>query len=178
MTSDAFNISVRDAYKRGLIERGQRSFCAGSTYKIREYRQKLQRYKSILESIGQAYSAQEMPFSFGPCAGSEAEDWCNSCLYFAAYGLGHDFEGALDALTKDGISQHLVDSLKKNVNREIRKVLKVGMQARVELRNSWSNFAPKLGKKSRLDDFIDRTIHLIEKTLLSAATDLDRSHDC
>jgi hypothetical protein len=177
MTSDTSNISVRDEYKRGLSERGQRSFCAGSTYKIGEYHRRLKRYKSVLENIGQAYCDQEMPYSFGPCAGHEAKHWCNSLPSSIAHGLGYSFVGALNALTKDGVSQNLVDSLKQDIVSEVPKLIEDGEQARIEFRNFWLHTAPRLGTDSSLDEFIDRTSHLVGRILISVATDWNPSHE-
>jgi hypothetical protein len=176
MTRDTSNISVPNEYKRGLSERSQSPLYKGSTYKIEEYRRQLKRYRSILKNIGQAYRDQEMPYSFGPCAGCEAEHWCNSLPSYIAYGLGHKFRGTLYSLTKDDVPQSIVDKLGQNANREIPTLLKFGEIARIELRESWEATAADLGGRSSLDEFIVSCLDLVDKTLITASTSKVVSH--
>lgn len=176
MTRDTSNISVPNEYKRGLSERSQNPFYNGPTYKIEEYFRQLTRYRGILKNIGQAHRDQEMPYSFGPCAGFEAEHWCNSLPSYIAYGLGHNFGGALYSLTKDDVPQIIVDKLRQHVNREIPSLLKLGEIARTELSESWEATAADLGGRSSLDEFIVGCLDLVDKTLITAFTSKVASH--
>ena len=176
MINDLKNTNVSDGYQLGRSRRGAIRFPAGSEYKIKEFRRGLERTKNSLLDIGNAIRKKEIPFSFRHCGGWEAGAWCGALPTSVAHGLGHDFVGALHALTEDGISQSIVDKLRQNVNREIPSLLKLGEIARTELRESWEATGADLGGRSSLDEFIVGCLDLVDKTLITASTSKVVSH--
>jgi len=95
MINNLKNTNVSDGYQLGLSDRKEISFIAGSEYKIKEFRGRLERKQKVLVKIGDAVRKKEMPHCFGPCMGFEAAAWCKSLPAFVSHQLGHDFVGAL-----------------------------------------------------------------------------------
>ena len=170
MINNLKNTNVSDGYQLGQSRRGVIRFRAGSEYKIKEFRRGLERKQKSLTDIGEAIRKKQMPFSFRHCWGWEAGVWCRTLPTSVAHGLGHDFVGALRALTEDGVSQSIVDELRQNVNRDIPSLLQLGEIARTELRESWDATGPDLGGRSSLDEFIAGCLDLVDKTLITAST--------
>jgi hypothetical protein len=170
MIDELKNISVSSGYKLGLSHRGAIPFVAGSEYKIKECRGGLERKQKLLIDIGEAIRKKDMPHSFGPCMGFEAAAWCNSLPALVAHQLGHDFVGALHALTQDGVPQNIVDDLIRDINAKIITLLQLGELARVELDESWEAMGRDLGGRSSLDEFIDGCLDLVDKTLITVPT--------
>jgi hypothetical protein len=169
MINNLKNTNVSDGYQLGLSDRKEIPFIAGSEYKIKEFRGRLERKQKVLVKIGDAVRKKEMPHCFGPCMGFEAAAWCKSLPALTAYQLGHDFVGALHALTGDGIPESTVDELRQNVNRAIPSLLQLGEIARTELKKSWVTTGPDLGGRSTLDLFIADCIRLVDQVLIIVA---------
>jgi len=108
--------------------------------------------------------------------GFEAAAWCKSLPELTAYQQGHDFVGALHALTGDGIPQSIVDELRQNVNRAIPSLLQLGEIARAELKKSWVTTGPDLGGRSTLDEFITGCLDLADEVLITASTHKVANH--
>ena len=176
MINNLKNTNVSDGFQLGLSRRGAISFVAGSEYKIKEFRGRLERKQKTLVEIGDAIRKKEMPHCFGPCMGFEAAAWCKSLPVFVAHQLGHDLVGALHALTGDGIPQSIVDELRQNVNREIPSLLQLGEIARTELKKYWVATGPDLGGRSTLDEFITGCLDLDDEVLITASTHKVANH--
>jgi hypothetical protein len=176
MINNLKNMNVSDGYQLGLSRRGAIPFFRGSKYKIKEFRGRLERKQKVLVEIGDAVRKKEMPHCFGPCMGFEAAAWCKSLPAFVSHQLGHDFVGALHALTGDGIPQSIVDELRQNVNRAIPSLLQLGEIARAELKKSWVTTGPDLGGRSTLDEFITGCLDLAAAVLITASTHKVANH--
>ena len=100
----------------------------------------------------------------------------NSLPALVARQLGHDFVGALHALTGDGVPQNIVDDLIRDINAKIPTLLQLGELARVELGESWEAMGRDLGGRSSLDEFIVGCLDLVDKTLITASTSKVASH--
>jgi hypothetical protein len=170
MINNLKNTNVSDGYQLGLSRRGVIRFRAGSEYKIKEFRGRLERKQKVLVKIGDAVRKKEMPHCFGPCMGFEAAAFCNSLPALVAHQLGHDVVGALHALIQDGVPQNIVDELIRDINAKIPTLLQLGELARVELDESWEAMGRDLGGRSSLDEFIDGCLDLVDKTLITVST--------
>lgn len=170
------NTNVSDGFQLGLSRRGAISFVAGSEYKIKEFRGRLERKQKSLVEIGDAIRKKRMPHCFGPCMGFEAAAWCKSLPVFVAHQLGHDVVGALHALTEDGVPQNIVDELIRDINAKIPTLFQLGESARVELDESWEATGPDLGGRSVLDEFITGCLDLVDGVLNAASTHKVANH--
>jgi hypothetical protein len=169
MINNLKNTNVSDGYQLGLLHRGAIPFVAGSEYKIKEFRRGLERKQKSLIDIGEAIRKKNIPHSFGPCMGFEAAAWCNRLPTLIAHQLGHDFVGALHALTEDGAPQNIVDELIRDINTKIPTLLQLGESARVELEDSWEATGPDLGGRSVLDEFFTGCLDLLDGVLIIAS---------